>query len=202
MSIVIPSSLPSPLPPPFPVRRFTVAEYHRMVRADVLHEGDAVELLEGWIAPKTPRSPRRDATVDRCHGTLGPLLPDPWRIRVQSAITTADSEPEPDLAIVVGPAQRYSARHPGPLDVGLAIEVSDSSLAHDRTIKAAVYAQAGISVYWIINLVDDQLEVYTDPMAGAAQAYGCRTDFRLADRVPLLLAGATIATLVVADLIA
>src|SRR5882762_3647803 len=88
--------------PPLPVRRFTVAVYHRMIDVGLLTEDEPVELLEGWIVPKMPRNPPHDGTIQRINKRLGRCLPPGWDLRVQSAVTTADSEPEPDLAVVRG----------------------------------------------------------------------------------------------------
>src|SRR5579862_9140639 len=98
MSMTSQSSVALRRIPPFPVRPFTVDEYHRMIDADVLDEGDAVELLEGWIVPKMPRNPPHDATIGLADDALRIRLPAGWHVRLQSAITTSDSEPEPDLA--------------------------------------------------------------------------------------------------------
>src|SRR5438128_2109330 len=105
--------------PRFPVRKFTVNEYHRLLEIGVLKEQDAVELLEGWVAPRFPHSPPHDATIGKASRQLAQVLPADRIVRVQSAITTADSEPEPDLAVVPGPDDRYAQRHPGPSDIDL-----------------------------------------------------------------------------------
>src|SRR2546423_11609672 len=118
-------------PPPFPVHRFTVDEYHRIIQAGVLTEDNPVELLEGWIVPKMPHNPPHDATIELVEESLQSKLPAGWRIRVQLAITTDDSEPEPDLAVVRGAARSRLTSHPGPQDIALLVEVSDSSLSHD-----------------------------------------------------------------------
>src|SRR5438552_1580477 len=145
------------------MQRFTVDEYHRMIDGGILTEEDRVELLEGWIVAKMPQTPMHNSVLDRSYEILRNVLPVGWRVRVQSAITTPDSEPEPDLAVVEGPANRYRTRHPGPADIAALVEVSDSTLTHDRGPKGQLYARANIGVYWIINLVDMQVEVYTDP---------------------------------------
>src|SRR4051812_40189587 len=100
----------SPPPPAGPLRRFTVDEYHRMIRTGILTEDDPVELLEGWIVLKMPHNPPHDATVDQSREVLQAALPAGWRVRVQSAITLSDSEPEPDLVVVPGPAARYAVQ--------------------------------------------------------------------------------------------
>jgi Uma2 family endonuclease len=114
-------------------------------------------------------------------------------------LTTADSEPEPDLAIVRGPATRYVARHPGPLDVALVIEVADSSLQYDRGVKAELYARGGIPAYWIVNLVDSCVEVMTDP---TPQGYRRRVVCRDGESLDLVLDGAPVTQVAVRELLA
>jgi hypothetical protein len=89
--------------PLFPIRPFTVAEYHRMIQAGIFTEDDPVELLEGWITPKMPRNPPHDGTLDRAEDALAGCLPAGWRVRRQKALTLADSEPEPDIVVCRGP---------------------------------------------------------------------------------------------------
>ena len=188
--------------PLFPLRRFTVAEYHRMLEAGVLTENDPVELLEGWIATKMPHNPNHDATIDQAGEVLRERLPPGWRLRTQSAITTDDSEPEPDLAIVHGPPGRYATRHPGPEDIALLVEVADSSLAHDRDVKGRLYARAGIAAYWIINLVDMQVEVYTSPSGKTSHpGYQQRATYLTGMGVPLSIAGTSEVPVAVHDLL-
>ena len=149
-------------PSPFPVRTFSVEEYRRLGELGILTEDDSVELLAGWIVPKMIHNPPHDAVVELVHEALRPLLPDGWRIRIQSAITTKDSEPEPDLAIVRGSIRAHIARHPSPNEIALVVEVADSSLQRDR-LKTSLYARAGIPAYWIVNLVEAQLEIHSHP---------------------------------------
>ncbi len=184
------SSLPA-IMPPLPVRRFTVDEYHHLISAGVLGEDEDVELLEGWIVPKMARTPTHDAMVSTVMlDVLTPRLPKGWFCRGQSAITTADSEPEPDVAVVRGASRDYLARHPGPADMALVVEVSDSSLQRDRFYKGPIYANAAIPVYAIINLLDHQVEIYTDPTGpDAAPVYRIRRDYRPGALVPFLVDG-------------
>ena len=177
--------------PPFPVHRFTVDEYHRMIETGVLGEDDDVELLEGWIVPKMPRSPTHDGVIAMVMAdVLTPRLPKGWSCRGQSAMTTSTSEPEPDVAVVRGCARDYLSRHPGPTDTALAIEVADSSLQQDRVHKARIYAAAAVPVYWIVNLIDHQIEVYTDPSGpDFPLAYRNRRDYKPGELVPFFLDG-------------
>ncbi len=102
-------------PPPRPVLRFTVETYHRMIR-EGLFDDDACELLEGWIVPKMTRNPPHDVAIGLAQDALQGRIPEGWHLRAQSALTTAESEPEPDLAIVRGRRRDYLDRHPGPDD--------------------------------------------------------------------------------------
>jgi Uma2 family endonuclease len=183
-----------PLPailPPLPVRRFTVDEYHQMIQAGILGEDDDVELLEGWIVPKMARNPAHDAVVSiMLVDVLPPRIPKGLFCRGQSAITTDDSEPEPDVALVRGSTRDYMAHHPTPTDMALVIEVAGSSLSRDRSNKARIYATAAVPVYWIINLIDHQVEVYTDPTGPDAwPVYRVRQDFHAGDLVPFVIDG-------------
>jgi Uma2 family endonuclease len=115
MSVITPPPQLNPPPmSPYPLRRFTVDEYHQLIQAGILTENDPVELLEGWIVPKMPHNPPHDGTIELVEEVLRNRLPTGWRIRIHSAITTADSEPEPDLAIVRGTARSYLNHHPDP----------------------------------------------------------------------------------------
>src|SRR5579872_6769024 len=142
MSIMTPPTWSQFQQPPFPVRRFTVAEYHHMIRTGLLTEDDPVELLEGWLVPKMGCNVPHDLAIERVMETIRALAPG-WRIRGQSAITLADSEPEPDVAVVRGPIPVQATHHPSPSDIALVVEVADSSLLD----KARIYARANIPVY-------------------------------------------------------
>src|SRR5436309_2218555 len=94
--------------------RFTVDQYHRMIEAGVLDENDRVELLEGWIVPKMVHNPPHDCAVSLVQTSFAGFLPKSWIMRIQSAITIDDSEPEPDVVVAKGPARRYLTAHPHP----------------------------------------------------------------------------------------
>lgn len=183
-------------------RRFTVAEYHHLIRLGILTEDDNLELIEGYLVHKMSRNPPHDGTIMAAHAALSRVLPSGWVFRIQSAITLPDSEPEPDLALVRGDVRTYFARHPGPTDFGTVIEVSDSTLDGDRNDKARMYARARIPEYWIINLVDRQVEVYTLPSGpGVTPAYASRQDYPVGAAVPVQLDGQQVATIPVVDLL-
>jgi Uma2 family endonuclease len=185
-----------------PIRRFTVDEYHRLLAAGILPDGENTELLAGIIVPHMTRNAPHDGTLALTEEEIRNRLPPGWSLRGQLALTTADSEPEPDVAVVRGKARDYTARHPGPQDTGLVVEVADTSLPGDRTLKAEIYARAAIPIYWIVNLVDGQVEVYTNPTGPApAPRYQQRDDYRPGDVVPLVLDGVEIARIPVGDLL-
>jgi hypothetical protein len=177
-------------PPTYPVYRFSVDDYHQMIQTGILAEDAPVELLEGWLVPKMPHNPLHDGTIQVVEDTVRPKLPPGWRLRVQSAITTGDSEPEPDLAIVAGDARTYLNRHPQPSDMAILMEVADTSLNRDRQDKGRLFARAQIACYWIVNLLDRQVEVYTDPTGPDANPhYRQKRVYDANDAVPLLLDG-------------
>jgi Uma2 family endonuclease len=154
--------------PPEPVRRISVNEYHQMIQAEVFTADDSCELIEGWLFSKMPHNPPHDYVMGQfdeyfTHAVFGST----WKVRFQSALTLMDGEPEPDVAICVGPNRRYATRKPTASDTRLVIEVSDSTLARDRGIKLRSYARAGIAEYWIVNLIDRQIEIYTEPQPTA-----------------------------------
>jgi Uma2 family endonuclease len=182
------------------MRRFTVAEYHEMIQRGILGEEDHAELLEGYVVTKMPHNPPHDSTVTRIQRRLMRLLSDDWLVRIQCAITTRDSEPEPDIVVARGTDASFETRHPGPADVFLLIEVADSTLLNDRIEKARLYARAKIQIYWIVNIPEMHIEVYTDPRGGRSPAYRRRQDYGIDESVPLVLGTQVIAHLPVRQL--
>jgi Uma2 family endonuclease len=157
--------------------------------------------LEGWIVRKMTQNPPHATASGYAQAILRALLPPAWHVREQKPISTADSQPEPDLAVVQGSMGRYATRHPRPVDIALVIEVADTTLEEDRVRKGRLYARARIPVYWIINLVESQVEVYTDPKAGKSPAYQRRQDYGATDRVALIIAGKEIGRIAVRELL-
>jgi Uma2 family endonuclease len=170
--------------------------------AGIIMEGDRIELLEGYLVEKPMRKPPYDGAITRLTNRLPRRLPAGWVLRGQSAVSFAESEPEPDGAVVRGDETSYDARHPGPTDFGIIIEVSDSSLGFDRREKGRIYARAGVPVYWVVNVEDRQVEVYTDPDSAASPpAYRTRTDYLPGQDLPIVLDGQPAGTIPVADLL-
>lgn len=182
--------------------RFSVDQYHAMIRTGILTEDDPVELLEGWLVTKMPKNPPHSVVTQLTREALARILPSGWYVDAQEPITTADSEPEPDVVVVRGERRQYLDRHPSPQDVALVVEVADSSLQRDRSLKKRLYAAAEIPVYWIINLLNGQIEVYTDPSGPGEQPnYHQQQNYGPADTVPMMIEGREVGRLTVRDLL-
>ena len=182
--------------------RLSVAQFHRMIQTGVLGEKDRIELLEGYLVPTMPPNPPHSTAVSKAARTLIRLLPDGWLLRPEQPLTLSDSQPQPDFVVARGDFTAYAARHPGAADVGVVMEVADSSLDEDRDDMGRIYARSALPIYWIISVVDRQVEVYTDPRpTDPVPGYATRTDYRPGDAVPLVLDGQTVAQVPVADLL-
>lgn len=147
-------------------RKFTVEQYHQMAEKGILHCQERVELITGEIITMSPIGFRHAATINRLVNALLPLqMAKKVIISVQNLISLGDhSEPQPDLALLKPVENFYSDRLPGAEDILLLIEVADSSLTYDREIKIPLYAQHQINEVWLINLSQNQLECYRNPL--------------------------------------
>lgn len=173
--------------------RFTVAQYQRIVAAGIIAADARVELLEGKVVNKMARNPPHDTALSLTQRELEAILTSEWYIRVQMAVVLGKlSQPEPDLAVVLAPIKRYFKQHPGVKDTGMLVEIADSSLLQDRRDKAPIYAGGRIPWYWIVNVAEEIVEVYSDPKGGAAPAYRERHDYKTGERVPVVLDGKTV----------
>ena len=128
-----------------------------------LFEGERVELIYGVVVEMSPKGDRHDGVIEWLNERLVLGLAQRASVRVQSAFAASDgSRPEPDLAIV----DRSDHRLGHPTEAHLIIEVAESSLKYDRDVKSKLYAECGVPEYWIVNLVDDIVEVHTDVVRG------------------------------------
>jgi Uma2 family endonuclease len=186
--------------PPDVIWRLSVDQYHAMIHAGILTDDDPVELLEGWLVAKMPKNPLHRAVTRLIRQVLERLVPAEWYVDSQEPITTDDSEPEPDVVVVRGETRHYLDRHPGPHDVGSVIEAADTTLQRDRGFKKRLYARAGIPVYWIVHLSDNQCEVYTEPSGPEPQPdYRQRQDYGPSDVIPVVLAGVEVGRIAVQE---
>jgi Uma2 family endonuclease len=158
---------------PIRSRRWTRKEYGELIKIGFFVEDEPIELLGGQLIVAEPKgSPHATAvalTVEALRAAFGAG----WLIRVQDPVALdAESEPEPDVAVVPGRARDYLAEHPA--RPALLVEVAESSLAFDRGHKGSLYARAGIADYWIVNLVDEVLEVNRGPALDRSAEFGWR----------------------------
>lgn len=146
---------------------FTTQEWHHFAAIGFFAPGYRAELIEGEIIDMPPIGTDHGSCVDWLTHYFSKNLPDSMRFRVQNPITLGDlSEPEPDFSIVHYRSDYYRHAHPTPQDVLLVIEVSDTTLSYDRNTKAPLYATHAMPEYWIINLVEQCVEVYRQPQQG------------------------------------
>lgn len=184
------------------VPRCTVDQYHRMIDAGIFDESGDVELLKGWLVSKMAHDPPHRTGLGVTSETLTSVAPPGWHVNAQVPVTTSDSEPEPDVSVVRGRRRDYPNRHPGPEDVGLLVEVADTTLELDRDFKGPLYAQAGFAAYWIVNIPERRVEVYSGPSStGPSPHYQRRQDFNENESIPLILDGREVARIPVHELL-
>lgn len=170
----------------FPIRRFSISEYHKIGENGILKD-EHVELIEGVIIEMSPKGTKHSAIVSKLSTPFYELvLQDKVLLRVQDPVVLSnDTEPEPDLALVKPPVDAYMEQHPHSDDVWLLIEVSDTTLERDREIKLPIYAVSCIPEVWIVNLVEDIIEVYREPilLADGTGIYKIQMSFVEGDEV-------------------
>lgn len=150
--------------------RFSVSDYHRMRESNILTEEDRVELLAGQIVPKSPIGKFHNACVNRLNSLFHQLLGQTSIIQVQGPLAlNADSQSEPDVLVLQWEDRFYADRLPGPKDVKLLIEVSDSTLDKDLKVKIPLYAEAVIPECWIVDLTREEINVFQHPVSGSYQ---------------------------------
>ncbi|WP_373529372.1 Uma2 family endonuclease [Nostoc sp.] len=154
-------------------KRFTLDEYHRLGEFGFFHEDDHIELINGEIIEMAAKGTAHETCLRNLLRELPKLVGDRATLQSQAPITLPpNSEPEPDFAILQNRDDNYLSAHPKPADILLVMEVSDSSLGYDQDVKIPLYAQAGITDYWIFNLFDNYLESYSEPYQDNKGKYG------------------------------
>ena len=202
-TVSVPIAPPAPADiPDVPIYRLSVEQYHDLLRQNTEADREPVELLEGWVVPKMGEDAIHAATVEVVADLLRQVLPTGWVVRGPHPVTTSDSEPEPDVAVVRGIVRDYFLRHPTPADAALVVEVADTSVRQDRGIKRRVYARAGMPAYWIVVLHERAVEVYAGPSGPATDpGYAAMRRYADADRIPVVVDGREVGTVAVADLL-
>jgi len=171
----------TPISIPFPVRRLSVTEYHKMGEIGIFGEDEHIELIDGVIREMSPKGTRHTSSVSNLTNLLPQLLAGKALIRVQDPIVLYDdTEPEPDVVVVKPRGNAYVAAHPRPDDVLLLIEVADTSLEYDQMVKLPRYAVAGIPEVLIENII----EVYREPfLSSGIGRYRIRMEFVEGDTI-------------------
>jgi Uma2 family endonuclease len=181
---------PPPIVPSEPIWRLSIEQYHEMIRTGILTEDDPVELLDGLLVTKMTKSRPHTIATQRVRAAIERVVPAGWYVDSQEPVTLATSEPEPDAIVVRGKPEDYPDSQPLARDVALVVEIADTTLHRDRVLKKALYAEARLAAYWIVNLAEKQIEVYTDPSGPGGQPdYHQRRDFRPGEEVPVFLEG-------------
>jgi len=191
-------------PPPGRVPyRLSVEQYEAMVASGAFKKEDRLELIEGSLVEKMTKGPNHSTGSEDCWRAIHAVLAAGWHVRIEKPIRIPDrdSEPEPDVSVARGKTADYRRRHAGPAEVGLVVEVADSSVEDDRAM-AMTYGGGGIPVYWLVNVRDGQLEVYTEP-SGPSPPVGYRrcAVFHPGHDVPVVLNGREVARIAAADLL-
>jgi Uma2 family endonuclease len=182
--------------------RISVAQYFEMAQTGILTKSDRVVLLEGLLVAKMTKHPPHILATKLTIDALRASVPLGWHVGQEASTATLDSVPEPDCTVIRGVARDYRDRWAGPQDVALVVEVADSSLKLDQTVMRIIYARAAIPVYWIVNIPDRRLEVYSDPTGPTESPdYRQRRDYGPDDDVPLVLDGREVGRIAVRDLL-
>jgi Uma2 family endonuclease len=182
-------------------RRWRRVEYERLVELGVFAD-ERLELLDGVLVVRELQGSYHAAITTKIGRLLGSAFGEHWHTRLHCPLALGEhSEPEPDIAVVAGEPEDYLQAHPS--TAALVVEVADSSLRLDRRFKTALYAEAGLPEYWIVNLVDRALEVYRgpEPPTGPGEPWTYRAIGVLRPPAVVTPRAAPAASIAVADLL-
>jgi Uma2 family endonuclease len=199
-STTTPAMPPAPAWIPSPLYRMTVEQYEAMAASGAIPSSHRVHLINGYLVQKMTQKPPHVTSASLCRDELDRIKPAGWYVRSAQPIRIPGqaSEPEPDHCVLRGTARDYEDHHPGPGDIAMVIEVADSSLVEDRKLATGVYGPAGIPVYWIVDVIHRQVEVYTNP---GPQGYGASTVFTDGQFVPVVIDGQDVGRIAVEDIL-
>jgi Uma2 family endonuclease len=174
-----------------PRKRWTTAEFDRLLAEGFLVEGSSTYLWDGEIIEPMPQNPPHVNAVANLQRRLIARFPEEeWTINQDAPLELAEGyKPQPDIMVLKGPRSAYRRRTPTPADVALLIEVADSTYTPDARVFLRKYAESRIPQYWIVNIPEQKVEVYSDPSAteDGTPCYLVRNDFGLKESVPLKL---------------
>jgi Uma2 family endonuclease len=180
--------------------RLDVRQYERMLVEGTIAEDERVELIEGLLVVKSRRSRASIVAGNKALRILWRMIPPGWHVAKGVPIQASDwSRPEPDLAVIRGVVEDYDERDPTADDTALVVTIAETHLSAARTDMARLYSVAGIPVYWIVDLADGQVEVFSEPHRDGYQSH------QLLGRgqdVPVVVAGIESTWIAVSDLLA
>lgn len=157
-------------------KRFSLEDYHRLTELGFFQHDERIELILGELIHMAAKGVAHEVCITRLLRVLPSCLGETVTLRCQSPIALPpDSEPEPDFAIVRNRADDYFEGHPQPDDLLWLIEVADSSITYDQSVKLPLYAANGVADYWIFNLLDAVLECYSDPYQNPQKTWAYRS---------------------------
>ena len=171
--------------------KLSARQIDAMLTLGILKESTRAELLGGMLIKQMTKYPPHNFATDQLAVLLAAILPHDWIARQEKTVAIGPHwRPEPDIAVVRGPRARYRVADPTQAEVGLVIEVAESSYAEDRRVKWRKYAAAGIPTYWIVNLNARRIEVFSQPQgAGKSANYREEKHFGPEEQVPVVLEG-------------
>ncbi len=183
--------------------RLTGRQFFKMIRAGVFPDHHNVELLGGLLVEQMTKFAPRSFAIAQLHDAIKSMLAVGWIIQQEAMLGLGRHwRPEPDLTVVRGAWSSYRDRSPIAADIGLIIEVSDSSYRIDRGSKWRRYAAVGIPAYWIVNLAKRQVEVYTEPTGrGQSASYQRLATFDADAQVPVTIEGREVGRIVIRDIL-
>lgn len=179
--------------------RFTVAQFDRMLRDGTIGPRERLELIDGLVVTKVSKNPPHIVAGKRLFRCLDRIVPQGWHVAKDDDVVISDQDkPQPDVSVVCGDPEDYGDRYAMPGDIALAAEISESTLLSDRSVKMPRYAAAKIPVYWIVDLLDEQIEVDTDPVGAT---YTRRTVFTRGEQVPVVIGDRVVGQIPVSEIL-
>ena len=180
---------------------FTAEAFRRMIDADVFADDERVELWDGRVTTKMAKKIPHSYSSARLNSLLIQAVPRGWCVWPENPVEIGQVRvPLPDFTVLRGNLENYASKYPAAGDVVLIIELSDSSLRYDSTTKLAGYAEAGIPVYWVVNLVKNVIQTYAEPVP-TERRYAREVTYAIGQSVPIHLDGTLIGEIPVLDLL-
>lgn len=184
-------------------RPITVDLYERMIESGVLGPRDRVFLWDGELVAKMTKGRPHVIAQERVDDLLGRIVPEGWHVEQEPPIAVGETRmPEPDVCVIRGTLEDYPHHAPRAGDLGLLVEVAESSLGIDQSDKLEAYAAESIPVYWVVNIPDRQVEVYTEPTGPIDHpTYRTRRVYLAGEAVPVVLDGREVGQVPAADIL-